>query len=89
MAEITIHHIDDDPMARLAALAARHGRSMEEEACSLLQAALSTDSGSTTGAALVADIRAWVASFSGIELELPVREQMRDPPDFSSVDFDR
>lgn len=31
-----------------------------------------------TGAALVADIRALVEPFGGIELELPTREPMRD-----------
>jgi len=32
---------------------------------------------------LVADIRALVEPFGGIELELPAREPMREPPDFN------
>ena len=40
--------------------------------------------GTGTGADLVAVIRALVEPFGGIELELPPREPMREPPGFSA-----
>ena len=89
MATMTIRHLDDDVKARLRVRAARHGRSMEEEARSILRAALATESQATSGAALVRAIRARVEPFGGIELELPVREPMREPPDFSDDSFDK
>lgn len=88
MAKITIRNLDDDVKARLRVRAAQHGRSMEEEARSILQSALSAIPGSGTGAALVADIRARVEPLGGIELELPPRKPMREPPDFSGPEFD-
>lgn len=88
MATMTIRNLDDDVKARLRIRAARHGRSMEEEVRNILRAALSSDPGPGTAAALVADIRALVEPFGGIELELPPREPMREPPDFSGGEFD-
>lgn len=83
MATMTIRNLNEDVKARLRVQAARHGRSMEEEARNILRTALSAAPKVGTGAALVADIRALVAPFGGIELELPVREPMREPPDFT------
>ena len=89
MATMTIRNLDDDVKVRLRVRAAQHGRSMEEEARSILRAALSPESKpATTGAALVADIRALVEPFGDIELELPPREPLRDPPDFSGFRSD-
>ncbi len=87
MATMTIRNLDDEVKARLRIRAARHGRSMEEEARSILRAALSSEPRSGTGAALVADIRALVEPFGGIELELPLREPMREPPDFGASEL--
>lgn len=88
MATMTIRNLDDDVKARLRVRAAQHGRSMEEEARSILRAALVTESKpAATGAALVADIRALVEPFGGIELELPPRTSMREPPDFSGPEY--
>jgi len=90
MATMTIRNLDEDVKARLRVRAAQHGHSMEEEARSILRAALSAEpKPANTGAALVADIRALVAPFGGIELELPAREPQRQPPDFSGPEFDR
>ncbi|MCD9004943.1 plasmid stabilization protein [Luteimonas sp. XNQY3] len=83
MATMTIRNIDDDVKARLRVRAAQHGRSMEEEARSILRTALATDPRPGTGATLVADIRALVEPFGGVELELPPRTPMPAPPDFS------
>lgn len=91
MATMTIRNLDDDVKARLRVRAAQHGRSMEEEARSILRSALLAEPKPKAGtaAALVADIRALVEPFGGIELELPVREPMREPPDFSDGEFGR
>ena len=85
---MTIRNLDDEVKARLRVRAAQHGRSMEEEARSILKAALTSGAEPGTGAALLADIRALVEPFGGIELDVPRREPMREPPDFSSTDLD-
>lgn len=83
MASMTIRNLDNDVKARLRVRAARRGVSMEEEARCILRAALSVDTQATSGSALVKAIRARVARFGGIELELPRRGPLREPPDFS------
>lgn len=87
MATMTIRNLDDDLKARLRVRAAQHGHSMEEEARTLLRDALSAMPNVGAGAAWVADIRALVEPFGGIELELPPREPVREPPDFSGPEF--
>ena len=88
MATMTIRNLDDDVKTRLRIRAAQHGRSMEEEARSILRSALIAESKQAmTGAALVADIRALVEPFGGVELELPSRVPMREPPDFSGPEY--
>lgn len=77
MATMTIRNIDDQLKARLRIQAAMHGRSMEDEARDILRAALSAEPASA--ASLVASIRARVEPLGGIDLELPVREPIRDP----------
>lgn len=74
MTAMTIPDLDDDLKVRLRVRAAQHGRSMEEEARQILHAALCSAPAPSTGAALVADIRALVEPFGGVELELPLRE---------------
>lgn len=88
MATMTIRNLDDDLKARLRVRAAKHGRSMEEEARCLLREALSAKPKTGSGADLVADIRALVEPFGGIELQLPPREPAREPTDFSGPEFD-
>jgi antitoxin FitA len=80
MASITIRRLDDSVKARLRIRAAQHGRSMEEEARHLLSAALSEEPKRPLN--LVESIRRLVAPFGGVELEIPPREPMREPPDF-------
>lgn len=82
MATMTIRDLDDDLTARLRLRAMRHGQPMEEEALSILCAALTSQVGDNSGASLYAAIRAHVEPFGGVELELPTREPQRDPPDF-------
>ena len=80
MASMTIRNIDEKLKARLRIQAAKHGRSMEDEARDILKAALSTTSSSTTS--LMKSIRRRLESTGGVDLEIPPRETMREPPRF-------
>ena len=80
MASITIRNLADDIKRRLRVRAAEHGRSMEEEAREILRQGVGE---SASPRDLAAAIRARVASFGGVELDLPTREAMREPPAFS------
>ena len=78
MATMTIRNIDDDLKARLRVQAAQHGRSMEDEARDILRAALSAEP--VRGNSLVASIRRRVEALGGVELELPERDPIPEPP---------
>jgi plasmid stability protein len=80
MASLTIRNLDDPLKARLRIQAAVHGRSMEEEARTILRAALNRET--PRHGNLPAAIRACFAQSGGVDLELPPREPMRDPPTF-------
>jgi plasmid stability protein len=80
MASITIRNLDEKTKARLRVRAAQHGRSMEEEARTLLKAAL-RDEVATPGSSVVESIRARFRRLGGVELQLPAREPIRDPPE--------
>lgn len=80
MASITIRKLDDSVKAKLRIRAARNGRSMEEEARSLLTSALAKKSKRPNLAEL---IRRRLGPLGGVELAIPPREPMRDPPDFT------
>ena len=82
MAAITIRNFDDRLKAKLRLQAAKHQRSMEDEARSILRAALSTNAAQDTSLARAIHTR--LAPLGGVELELPEREQVRTPPDFSA-----
>ncbi len=78
MANLTIRMLDERTKARLRVRAARNGRSMEEEARTLLRLALAEDA--APRGSLADAIRARFARLGGVELELPSREPMREPP---------
>jgi plasmid stability protein len=80
MASLTIRDLDHSVKSRLRVRAAQHGRSMEEEARHILRAALAESP--TEPANLYEAIRHIVEPLGGIELELPLREKMREPPTF-------
>jgi antitoxin FitA len=80
MASMTIRDIDEKLKAKLRIQAARHGRSMEDEARDILRTALSVEPSRTKG--LVETIRARIEPFGGVELEIASREAMREPIDF-------
>ena len=79
MASITIRNLDDGVKTRLRTRAAGHGRSMEEEARLILREAVERETGPNN---LASAIRARFAPFGGVELEMPPREPMREPPRF-------
>ena len=81
MATMTIRNIDDQLKARLRVQAARHGRSMEDEARDILRVALAVEP--ERRVPLVESIRARIEPLGDIELNLPPREAIRDPVDFS------
>ena len=87
MASITIRRLEESTKERLRRRAARHKRSMEEEAREILREAL----GKTTASSgnLAEDIRRLFAPLGGVELKIPPREPMRDPPDFSGPEYSR
>jgi plasmid stability protein len=80
MASMTIRDIDDKLKSRLRIQAARHGRSMEDEARDILRSALSREPAQSHG--LFEAIRARVESLGGAELEIAPREPMREPVNF-------
>lgn len=79
MASITIRNLDDEVKRRLRVRAAEHGRSMEEEAREILRQVVGQEKPAHN---LAAAIRARVAPLGGVELDLPPREPMREPPTF-------
>jgi plasmid stability protein len=78
VASITIRKLDEKTKARLRIRAARNGRSMEEEARTLLRAALREDA--PAGSNLAEAIRARFGRLGGVELRVPAREPIRRPP---------
>lgn len=79
MASITIRNLDDDVKRRLRIRAAEHGRSMEEEAREILKLVVGESKPTHD---LAAAIRARMSPLDGLELDIPVREAMREPPSF-------
>jgi len=78
MASITIRNLDEQTKERLRVRAAHHKRSMEEEARNILRAALTEDT--ITPRNLAEAIRRRFQPFGGVDLRLPAREPMREPP---------
>ena len=80
-ASITIRNLDRALKERLRVRAARHGHSMEAEARRILETALAPQDG-PTGRHLYDRIRSRFAPLGGVDLELPPREPVREPPKF-------
>jgi plasmid stability protein len=78
MASITIRNLDDETKARLRLRAARHQRSMEEEARTVLRQALAVPD--APALSLAGAIRHRFRALGGIELQLPARGPIRVPP---------
>ena len=81
-AMLTIRNIDPSVKERLRVRAAQHGRSMEAEARSILQASL-REPEPAIEMNLYERIRARFAPFGDVDdLELPARDVGREPPTF-------
>ena len=78
MASITIRNLDDETKERLRVRAAHRRRSMEEEARNILREALAEKT--TSPRNLAAAVRNRFAELGGVDLEIPAREPMREPP---------
>ncbi len=80
MASITIRNLEDEVRTRLRVRAAGNGRSMEEEVRLILRAAVGRKTVPENG--LGTAIHELFKPFNGIDLEVPPRELMREPPRF-------
>jgi plasmid stability protein len=78
MASLTIRNLDERTKGRLRVRAARHGRSMEEEARTLLRTVLAEETPGRDN--LAESIQARFRRLGGVELTLPVRDPIRKPP---------
>jgi antitoxin FitA len=81
MSSITIRNLDPAVKERLRVRAAQHGRSMEAEVRNILQKAVSARD-VLPARNLYERIHARFARLGGVDLELPPREEAREPPHF-------
>ena len=85
MATLTIGNLDDNTKAQLRLQAARHGRSMEEEARAILRQAVAGAPPQPATAGVGHRIQARFARLGGLVLDIPVRSDQPDAPDFSEL----
>ena len=81
MASITIRKLDNKVKTRLRMRAAENGRSMEEEARTILREAV--DLKATPAKGLGTALHELFRPFGCVELDIPPREPMREPPRFN------
>ena len=84
MASITIRNLDEETKRRLRIRAAEMGRSMEEEA---REALVERYGGPPLKGGLGTYIHELFKPFGGVELELPPRDELVQPPDFSGPEY--
>ena len=85
---LLIRNLPNEVKTELRVRAARHGRSMEEEARLILAAALAPPGARAPDGqpwSLWDATRMFFGPENGVELELSPREPVREPPDFSWV----
>ena len=80
MASITVRNLEEGLKRRLRIRAAENGRSMEQEVRLILRAVL--DQEPSKGKDLASAIRSRFAPLGGVELDIPPRGPMREPPQF-------
>ena len=80
MASITVRNLDEGLMRRLRMRAAKNGCSMEQEIRDILHTALDEDAMPTRNPGTA--IHELFKPLGGVELEIPPREPMREPPQF-------
>ncbi len=84
MAALTIRKLSDATKSRLRIRAAENGRSMEEEARRIIEDAVGREDKTNLAEA----IHRLFAPLGGVNLELPPRQPIREPPDFSGPEYD-
>lgn len=84
MATLTIRKLTDATKGKLRVRAAENGRSMEEEARRIIEDAVGPDD----NVSLAEAIHRIFAPLGGIDLELPPRQPVGEPPDFSGPEYD-
>jgi plasmid stability protein len=84
MATLTIRNLDESTKAQLRVQAARHGRSMEEEARTIIRSAIEDWKPAASGKGLGSRIHDHFAQLGGVELELPERSSLPTPAQFDS-----
>ena len=77
MASLTIRKLEESTKRKLRIRAARHGRSMEQEAREILRAELNRPEKEPLN--LAEAIRRRFAPLGGVELKIPPRGPIRDP----------
>ena len=82
MASITIQNLDDKLKQILRVRAAYHSRSMEDEARDILRTVLATRNQSSSN--LAESIRLRFSQFGGVDISVPPREPMPEPPRFET-----
>jgi plasmid stability protein len=87
MATLVIRNVEDAVHSRLKELAASHGRSMEEEARTILRETVAA-APTTAPQGFAQAIRALFEPLGGLELPEIPREFPREPPDFSGPEWD-
>ena len=80
MASITVRNLDEDLKRRLRIRAAENGRSMEHEVREILRVTLRRDGAPVRG--LGTATHELFEPLGGVDLDIPPREPMRDPPRF-------
>jgi antitoxin FitA len=81
MGTLTIRNIDDALKDRLRQRAIHHGRSIEAEVQCILREAIG-DEPAPSQPNLGEAIRRLFAPLGGVDLELPPRDALREPPKF-------
>ena len=79
MATLTIRNLDERTKTQLRIQAARHGRSMEEEARTILRSAIEARQPVAGGKGLGSRTHEHFAQLGGVELELPERSSPAIP----------
>ena len=80
MVSITVRNLDDELERRLRERARENGRTLEQEACAILRRAL--DTGRVPPEKLGTAIHELFKPLGGVDLDIPPREPMPEPPKF-------
>jgi plasmid stability protein len=84
LATLTIRNLDERTKAQLRIQAARHGRSMEEEARTILRSAIEAQQPVPGGKGLGSRIHEHFAQLGGVKLELLERSSLPTPAVFEN-----